>query len=306
MIEDFDAYCDFLETMPDAALLVGQDGRIVFANRMTSQLLGHVPGSLSGQPLAVLLPSGTRVGHDKMIASYFEAPRLRPMRTGQAFTALRADDSELAVDIMLQPLQLAGRPMVLSVLRDVSERADMQALLRAALERERALARTDPLTGTANRRHFVEVAQHEMDRLRRYGRAFTLCYIDLDHFKRVNDELGHSVGDQLLCALVETMAAHLRVSDLLARLGGDEFALLLPETAQGGALATMHKLCADVDAMMSARHWPVTLSVGVLTCKVAPPDLDVLVHAADELVYRAKAAGRNAIIAADYPASAAA
>lgn len=301
MIDNLAAYCEFLETMPDAALLVGQNGRVTYANRMSAQMLGHAQGSLHGQPLSVLLPHGARLAHDRQMAAYFDAPRPRPMRTGQTFTALRADGSEMAVDIMLQPLQIGGVPMVLAAVRDISERVQLQSQLNAALERERSLANTDPLTGAANRRFFVVVMQREIDRLRRYGHTFSLCYIDLDNFKVINDQRGHSVGDQLLRELVTTMGAHLRASDLLARLGGDEFAMLLPETGRAGAIAKLKRVRLDVAELMKSRGWPVTLSVGILACREAPGDLDTLVHAADALMYRAKMAGKDSVVAADYP-----
>ena len=101
--------------------------------------------------------------------------------------------------------------------------------IRSAGERERELARMDYLTGAVNSRLFYEMAQMEIERLQRYGHPFTLAYIDLDNFKSVNDQFGHSMGDQVLRTVVTTARKHLRVTDVVARLGGDEFALLLPD-----------------------------------------------------------------------------
>ena len=115
--------------------------------------------------------------------------------------------------------------------------------LHAGVQRERRLARTDPLTGAANGRTFYETAQAEASRAGRTLSPLTLAYFDLDNFKPLNDRLGHSVGDAALRFVVETTQLHLRNSDLLARLGGDEFALLLPETGAEGAQRRPQPAC---------------------------------------------------------------
>ena len=92
--------------------------------------------------------------------------------------------------------------------------------LRRALDREKALARVDPLTGVSNRRHFVEVAAVELSRAHRHARPLTVAYLDLDNFKQVNDQLGHDVGDGLLLTVTRTMRARLRLTDEIGRMGG--------------------------------------------------------------------------------------
>ena len=102
--------------------------------------------------------------------------------------------------------------------------------LRSSLEHEKELARTDSLTGAVNSRVFYDSLQTEINRSQRYKNPFTIVYIDLDNFKIVNDDFGHSTGDQVLRFVVNQVRKHLRKTDVVARLGGDEFALLLPET----------------------------------------------------------------------------
>ena len=142
-----------------------------------------------------------------------------------------------------------------------------------ALDRERELARIDSLTGAANRRHFLEVAQIELDRAERYKRPFTVVYIDLDHFKAVNDRQGHRAGDQVLRAVVDRARRQLRKTDFLARWGGDEFVVLLRETDQDAARAAIAELQAALLDEMRRQDWPVTFSIGAVTCRDAhtPP-----------------------------------
>lgn len=140
----------------------------------------------------------------------------------------------------------------------------------------------------------------ELDRFQRYGRAFSLAYLDLDNFKTVNDRWGHAVGDEVLRLIAKFIQRHIRRTDVLVRLGGDEFTLLLPETDAQMARAVCGKIQAGLAAEMRARQWPVTMSIGVLTCQAPPPSVDVLVSRADELMYTAKRGGKNCIQCATY------
>jgi len=167
--------------------------------------------------------------------------------------------------------------------------------VRAAAERERDLSRVDSLTGAANSRYFYELAQREIDRFSRYGRDFTLAYVDLDNFKEVNDTLGHSMGDEVLRTVVAAGRSHLRKADLVARLGGDEFALLLPETPPEAARVAVSQLRSKLLEAMNQRGWPVTFSIGVLTCRTSPGTTDNLVRMADDLMYSVKHAGKDAV-----------
>ena len=167
--------------------------------------------------------------------------------------------------------------------------------LKRALQRESELARTDHLTGAVNLRYFYELAQMEIDRLQRYGHPFTLVYIDLDDFKSVNDQFGHATGDRVLYTVVSSIKTHMRKTDACARLGGDEFALLLPETDQEFARQAMSKIQGELLKEMGQNHWPVTFSIGVLTCQIASQSTDELVKMTDELMYRVKRDGKNGI-----------
>lgn len=167
--------------------------------------------------------------------------------------------------------------------------------LQSALEQEKALSRTDSLTGTATARTFQELARVEIQRGTRYGRPFTVAYIDLDNFKEVNDRFGHSVGNELLCTVAATIRRNLRATDTVARLGGDEFAILLPETEEEPAHAVLGKLRGLVSGSMQANDWPVTLSIGAFTFLHPRDSVDQMIRLADEAMYSAKRGGKNRI-----------
>lgn len=169
------------------------------------------------------------------------------------------------------------------------------ANMRKLLDRERAASRTDFLTGALNRRAFYEIANIEIERARRHGRPFTVTYFDLDDFKRVNDQLGHVVGDDVLRHVVTTVMQHLRAIDSIARFGGDEFVILLPEADSDAAHAVVDKMRKLVLEDMQKQNWPITLSIGVLICDQAPVSIDAIMRSADQLMYRVKKEGKNSI-----------
>lgn len=167
---------------------------------------------------------------------------------------------------------------------------------RRILERERKASRTDFLTGALNRRAFYELAEREIERLRRYARAFTVAYLDVDNFKAVNDDLGHVAGDEALRHVVGAVTRHLRINDSIARLGGDEFAILLPETDRAAAESVVDKIRTLIQEDMDAQQWPITLSIGVLTCECPSSSIDDMMRMADQLMYQVKHQGKNAIV----------
>jgi len=170
------------------------------------------------------------------------------------------------------------------------------AEIRALYDREWRGSRLDPLTGIPNRRAFFTGLEAERDRARRYGHPLSLAYIDLDHFKDVNDRLGHSTGDMLLTEVATVIQTFIRKVDLAARLGGDEFALLLPETEKAAAGATLTKLRTSLDTAMEQKHWPVTFSIGLVTFVSPPESVEEMVKAADEAMYEAKKSGRGRLV----------
>jgi diguanylate cyclase (GGDEF)-like protein len=167
-------------------------------------------------------------------------------------------------------------------------------------------ATRDALTGLANRQHALHLGAREVERARRCSAPVAVLMVDIDHFKRVNDEHGHMVGDEALRAVASTLAAQLRAVDVLGRLGGEEFLVLLPgeDAARAGEVAERLRLAVERTSGPAARlAWPLTISIGQCVLRpdarlAAEDQLGAAMVEADGALYRAKHEGRNRVVAA--------
>jgi diguanylate cyclase (GGDEF)-like protein len=172
--------------------------------------------------------------------------------------------------------------------------------LKNVLVSEQARARIDDKTGAVNARYYKELAQSELERSRRYRRPISVAYFDLDNFKETNDGHGHAMGDKVLNTVARKIHRMRRAGDIIARLGGDEFILLFPETNSAAAAGAIGKIEKGLAAEMRKNGWPVTFSIGVVTCLEAPRSVEHLTRAADELMYSVKARGKNGVAYKEY------
>ncbi len=212
---------------------------------------------------------------------------------------VRHDGSRLPVEAKVQRMVLGGSQYCVLVLRDITERREMEAQLRR-------LVLLDALTGISNRRAFDERFEQEFLRAARGHGALGLLMIDVDHFKLYNDTYGHQAGDKCLRQVAQALSATLkRPSDFLARYGGEEFAVLLPDADLAGALGAAELLLGRVrelalphEASSVSAH--VTISIGIAIAQ--PPvrgELESFLALADQRLYKAKRSGRNRVVATD-------
>jgi len=232
------------------------------------------------------------------------------------------DDLEIRNgDRVKLPLQYAGYPIVLSDQRSVGvlnffrkaeqpfTRDEVNFLGRIADEFSNILDKAilylqtredtfrDPLTGAYNRRYFNHRLQIEIKRAERYKRNLSILMIDIDNFKDLNDEFGHTEGDRILRLLVEVIQKNLRQTDVLCRYGGEEFVVLLPETNIASARIVAEKLRKTVEKRLAIEQMgvkkPVTISIGVANFPSDAYSAETLIQTADRRLYQAKRAGKN-------------
>ncbi|MFH2126582.1 MAG: GGDEF domain-containing protein [Pseudomonadota bacterium] len=199
----------------------------------------------------------------------------------------RAEDWAVGITIAtLTPMAVAP-PVAFKVLNL------MLALVDSRREIER-LSRTDDLTQTYNRRHFMDMTQRELSLATRHGYVVSLLLIDLDEFKQVNDRLGHLAGDRALAACATTIRGSIRREDVVGRFGGDEFLVLAPYSDLNSAAMLAERIrqaLAAVDLMVGGKFMGFKASIGVVSSQGRTGDADELLRMADQALYRAKELG---------------
>ncbi len=174
-----------------------------------------------------------------------------------------------------------------SMLAGMSQLAFMMALVRQAIR--------DPLTGVFSRSSGEEVLELQFTIAKRSHAALSIAFIDLDHFKSINDKFGHDAGDKALLDMTDTVSSRLRRGDMLVRWGGEEFLLIMPNTDLLQAQAALSRM-RSTGFGMRPDDTPLTASIGIAECNAdQTPDWKTLVDLADQRMYQAKAAGRNTL-----------
>lgn len=170
----------------------------------------------------------------------------------------------------------------------------LQNVVRRSLDEAEHQARTDPLTRLLNRRALTDMGERLLAQSRRRAEPLALVMMDIDHFKQINDQHGHAVGDAVLAGVARLLEANVRAGDACARLGGEEFVVLLPNTPGEQARQVAEKLRSLVETRSVDGVPPCTASFGVSS--IGPgEDIEALLRAADRALYRAKAGGRNRV-----------
>jgi diguanylate cyclase len=168
---------------------------------------------------------------------------------------------------------------------------------REHLEVQRQKALVDPLTGLPNRAAWGERLEHEISQWQQHGNTLLLAMLDLDHFKRINDNYGHLAGDKVLKIIASVLRKRLRGTDFVARFGGEEFVLLMPSTAPAAGLKMLEILRASIEACpfhFKGEPVTITLSSGMTAFRTGEHS-DQALKRADQALYRAKSAGRNRV-----------
>ncbi len=183
------------------------------------------------------------------------------------------------------------------ICKRVAHMEEEALVYRDHLEEQRQKALIDPLTGLPNRAAWGERLDHEVGQWQQHGNTLLIAILDLDHFKRINDNYGHLAGDKVLKIIASVLRKNLRGSDFIARFGGEEFVLLMPGTSVAAGLKLAETLRAAIEACpfhFKGERVTITVSLGVSAFKVGERS-DHVLKRADEALYRAKNAGRNRV-----------
>lgn len=206
-----------------------------------------------------------------------------------------------AADYLVKPVddgELLARVRVQLKIKQLQDQ-----LRKKNLELER-LSNTDSLTSMYNRRHFMELLGREFERAMRYDAPLAFIMMDIDHFKRVNDELGHQAGDGILIHVAELLHRGLRTGDVVGRYGGEEFGMILPQTNLEGAFAAAERYRKLIESTPAKSGSKVSISLGVSWNQIqGVRTVDDLIRTADAALYEAKHQGRNRTVKYSSPAA---
>lgn len=303
LVEDISArheaearYRTIVEHAPEAIMLFTPHGGMVDFNENALRLFRYKREHLLGKTVLDLSPPRQANGQ---VSADIGKVYLRRAIAGEApvFDWLHRDSAGRQIPCEVRLVRMPGDEVLIrGSITDISERQRYQR------EIER-LAYSDELTGLPNRRLLLDRLQHAMDRELREGSLGALLFIDLDHFKTVNDSLGHLVGDGLLREVTARLASQLRAEDTLARMGGDEFVVMLealdsnPELAAEYAAVTAEKLLKSLagSCWIDGHELSISASIGIALHPFGEQAAADVLKQADTAMYRAKHAGRNAL-----------
>ena len=275
--ESEERYRLIVELSPDA-IMVQIDGQLAFANTAARRMFAEH----SQRPLIGLSLNDLGLASDVARATEDPSERIEAI-------AMRLDGSCFEIALRCLPMNFDGKVAMQVVARDISD--------RKRLEKELAhQAAHDSLTGVRNRRSLITSLSETLAFARRHGMPFWVVFIDLDHFKQINDRFGHHAGDRILETITARLRQLLRQDDIIGRYGGDEFVLLLrggPEARLTTAILNriMQVVCEPVD--FDGHKLEVTCSLGVATYPEDGDNEDLLIERADAAMYIAKSSGRN-------------
>jgi diguanylate cyclase (GGDEF)-like protein/PAS domain S-box-containing protein len=264
-----------------------ETGAIVEVNHRACEMLGYTREELLNLKVGALSENESPYTGPNFWSEMLKAQSGTP----QTFDwRVKTKDGRLLwVEVSLRRADFGGRSFLLSTAREISRRKEAEGQLMR-------MAQFDLLTGLANRGVFVAEVARAIERARRGERSFAVLYLDLDHFKDVNDTLGHPIGDRLLQSVADRLQANVRATDTLARFGGDEFALLMADIGDptdAGVLADKLLQIMAEPFLLDGNQIQSGVSIGVATYEVDAGDAEALLAHADVALYRAKSDGRH-------------
>ncbi len=265
------------------------NGVVQYWNPAAQRILGYSPLQILGKNLHdTIAPQRYRAAAAAGVEHFAVTGKGFAVGKTREFYARRRDGVEIPVELSVAPMEVNGKWWAIGILRDISAR-------KISEERLAWLAHNDALTGLPNRAAFEEQIREAIGQSARGAGALAMMYLDLDHFKDINDNLGHATGDWLLQEAAKRLRATLRSIDKVARLGGDEFAVLATQIDAGGAAALAGKIIASLSSpfVLGGNPLRITASIGIALHQGQQESPDALMGRADLALYRAKAEGRN-------------
>lgn len=288
-----------LNALPDPVFVLTENGRYAGVYGHSDLNYYHEGRGLVGTSVQQAMPAEAARWVVEQIHTALETKGLIRVEYQLAASQVKSLDpqtgpqGDLWFEGHVQPFpgRIHGERAVIWVARNISSRKRLEEELLQA-------SQTDPLTRAANRRKLMESLEEHFAAFQRYGHPLSLIMFDIDHFKALNDRLGHLAGDEVLQALCDSCRALLRENDILARFGGEEFIVILPSTSLPQAVTTAQRIRTEVPetaACTTGEEKRITLSLGVSTLLQQDRNHEDILQRVDQALYRAKNQGRNRV-----------
>ncbi|HSI28885.1 MAG: EAL domain-containing protein [Methylophilus sp.] len=278
-----------MENALDAIINMDTAGNIIEWNRAAERIFGHQRSEVVGKSLGeVIVPPAYREAHDQGLKRLQQTGESKLLGRAIEISAIRRDGREFPVELTIIEIERSGERYYSAFLRDITRRKEFEARIRF-------LADYDALTGLPNRNLLNERVTVEIEQAWANDSQFALMFLDLDHFKDVNDSLGHRYGDSLLIELTKRFQNLVRPEDTICRLGGDEFVFLLAGAGHDVAKEVVERLLKAIEEplMIDQYQLSITASVGIAIYPDDGLDIESLQRNADVAMYRTKKESRN-------------
>jgi diguanylate cyclase (GGDEF)-like protein/PAS domain S-box-containing protein len=295
-----DYYKNLLDKLFDGIVCVDRKKKITFWNKSAEKISGYSFPEVTGRSICTEI--FTHCPEDSQDCQGGSCPIEQTLNDGNTregeLHLVHHDGHRVPINCRIEPIhdsrgEISG---VVQIFHDNSSRI----AARTVIEKLRKLALIDPLTGLANRRYLDKVIDSKTDEMKRYNLNFGLVFIDIDHFKRINDNYGHDIGDRVLSNVAQALSTVIRSSDLIGRWGGEEFVAVVLNLGRNELEVVADKMRRSIENMETASDnggpVKVTISLGA-TLASASDGLDKsgILKKADELLYASKNKGRNCV-----------
>ncbi len=280
----------------DAIILMNPQGEITFWNPAAEQILGYQAEKVIGKNLHKLLaPERYLSEHEAAFPQFVREGTGNAVGKIIELHAKHKDGHEFPITLSICAIQQENQWHAVGTIRDITRQKAAEAELGRLLDDLVEASVTDKLTGLFNRRKLDESFEYEIQRAERYQSTFSVILLDMDHFKSVNDEYGHLVGDEVLQVLATILSSNIRTVDVLGRWGGEEFLIICPQADLASAAILAEKLRNAIEEHDFSVVGSRTCSFGVASWE-AGENIDDVAARVDKALYRAKEQGRNCVV----------
>jgi diguanylate cyclase (GGDEF)-like protein/PAS domain S-box-containing protein len=278
-----------IHNIRESIISINPDGIIEDANPATSTVFGYAVDELIGRNIKMLMPEPDQSQHDSHLLEYKRTGKRHVIGRYREVVGLHKSGKQFPLEINIAEMKLGGHTHFVGIVRDITER-------KIAEEKLTHLALYDQLTELPNRRNFIDKLEFSLFSARRIESIVALLFVDLDGFKKINDTLGHAMGDHLLSEVARRLLANTRRSDIAARMGGDEFTVILNHLKKvEDASYVAEKIIKAINQPIDLNGTPCNIgaSIGIAIYPDHGENINDLINAADNAMYQAKANGKN-------------